>query len=129
MFQIDYNSSLPIYEQLVRKMKENILKGYLKAGDSLPSVRNMARQIGVTPNTIQKAYRMLEQENVIVTIRGKGAFVAESKPIVNLEEKLMEYKGQLKPLIGDMLYHGMKKEEIWKVIEEIIKGIKEESHD
>ncbi len=129
MFQIDYNSSLPIYEQLVRKMKENILKGYLKAGDSLPSVRNMARQIGVTPNTIQKAYRMLEQENVIVTIRGKGAFVAETKPVVNLEEKLMEYKGQLKPLIGDMLYHGMEKEEIWKVIEEIIKGIKEESHD
>ncbi|MCQ2492327.1 MAG: GntR family transcriptional regulator [Lachnospiraceae bacterium] len=129
MFQIDYNSNLPIYEQLVRKMKENILKGYLKAGDSLPSVRNMARQLGVTPNTIQKAYRMLEQENVIVTIRGKGAFVAEMKPVINMKEKLMDYKAQLKPLIGDMLYHGMKKEEIWNMIEEIIDGIKEESHD
>ncbi len=129
MFQIDYTSSLPIYEQLVRKMKENILRGYLKSGDALPSVRNMARQLGVTPNTIQKAYRMLEQENVIVTVRGKGAFVAETKPVVDMTKKLMEYREQLRPLIGDMIYHGMDKVEIVNLIQEVISGIKEEQND
>ena len=90
MFELDNLSSVPIYEQLIRKIKENIMKGYLNPGDHLPSVRKMARELNVTPNTVQKAYSMLEQERVIMTVRGKGAFVADKKPEIDNRQKLEE---------------------------------------
>lgn len=126
MFQLDVYSSVPIYEQLIRKIKENIMKEYLKPGDNLPSVRKMARDLNVTPNTIQKAYRMLEQEKVIVTMRGKGAYIADKKPEINREEKLEELKGQIRPLLMEMMYMGIRKEQIRDVIMELCAEVKEE---
>lgn len=57
MFQLDIYNSVTFYEQLILKIKGNIMKEYLKPGDGLPSVRKMARKLHVTPNTVQKAYR------------------------------------------------------------------------
>lgn len=125
MFQLDFLSSVPIYEQLMRKIKENIMKGYLKPGDTLPSVRKMARDLNVTPNTVQKAYRMLEQEQVIVTVRGKGAFVANKKPVIDNRQKIEDLNRQIKPLVMELLYTGMSKEDIIQIIEEICSEIKE----
>lgn len=121
MFQLDNLSSVPIYEQLIRKIKENIMKGYLNPGDHLPSVRKMARELNVTPNTVQKAYSMLEQERVIMTVRGKGAFVADKKPEIDNRQKLEELKREIKPL----LYSGVEKSDIINMIEEFFEEIKE----
>lgn len=125
MFQLDNLSSVPIYEQLIRKIKENIMKGYLNPGDHLPSVRKMARELNVTPNTVQKAYSILEQERVIMTVRGKGAFVADKKPEIDNRQKLEELKREIKPLIMELLYSGVEKSDIINMIEEFFEEIKE----
>ena len=125
MFQLDNLSSVPIYEQLIREIKENIMKGYLNPGDHLPSVRKMARELNVTPNTVQKAYSMLEQKRVIMTVRGKGAFVADKKPEIDNRQKLEELKREIKPLIMELLYSGVEKSDIINMIEEFFEEIKE----
>jgi len=69
-------SRVPIYEQLKNKIYELAVLGQLRANDQLPSVRNLARDLGVNPNTVQKAYQELERENIIYSVTGKGSFLS-----------------------------------------------------
>lgn len=82
MVKIDKESHRPFYEQLVIGIKEDILQGILEPGDQIPSVREMAKILLMNPNTISKAYKVLESEQVLVTVKGKGTFVkqVESRP-------------------------------------------------
>lgn len=117
MFNIDVRSSKPIYEQLVEQIKANVIKGYLKNEDLLPSVRKMAVNLGVNPNTVAKAYQELERQGVIATIRGKGTMVcynatAEVKDISQTLDKI-------KPLIVELKYAGKTTEEIIEEIKKI----------
>ncbi len=82
MVKIDKESHRPFYEQLVIGIKEDILQGILEPGDQIPSVREMAKILLINPNTISKAYKVLESEQVLVTVKGKGTFVkqVESRP-------------------------------------------------
>lgn len=76
MIIIDYRDTRPIYEQVVEKFKILILKGGLKADEQMPSVRSMAMELSINPNTIQKAYTELERQGFIYTVRGRGNFVS-----------------------------------------------------
>lgn len=87
MFDIDLMSRTPIYEQLCRKVTELILKGVLKEQDKLPSVRSLAADLGVNPNTVAKAYTLLERDGIIYSLAGRGSFIA--KPDTNLTQKLI----------------------------------------
>ncbi len=75
--RINNASSRPIYHQIIDQIKRDIALGRLKAGEKLPTVRQLAGQLVLNPNTISKAYRQLEQDGIIVTRPGAGAFVAE----------------------------------------------------
>ncbi len=75
MFDIDLQSRVPIYEQLYKKIVELVMNHVLKQGDQLPSVREMAKNLGVNPNTISKAYNELERDGVIFSLAGRGSFV------------------------------------------------------
>ena len=75
MFTIDYKSRLPLYEQLVESIKARTLSGVLNGDDPLPSVRQLSAQLGINPNTVQKAYTLLEQQGIIYTVPGKGNFI------------------------------------------------------
>jgi GntR family transcriptional regulator len=75
--RIDNASSRPIYHQIIDQIKRDIALGRLKAGAKRPTVRRLAGQLVLNPNTISKAYRQLEQDGIIVTRPGAGAFVAE----------------------------------------------------
>lgn len=77
MFDIDLQSRTPIYEQLYRKTVELIIKGVLKENDQLPSVRALAKELGVNPNTVARAYQELERTKVIYSLSGRGSFVAK----------------------------------------------------
>lgn len=81
LITIDPYSRAPIYEQVIRRISELIMVGDLKNGDKLPSVRTLARDLGVNPNTIQKAYAELERSRIIFTISGKGNFVGEQEVV------------------------------------------------
>ncbi|MGI6412389.1 MAG: GntR family transcriptional regulator [Syntrophomonadaceae bacterium] len=76
---IDTRSSIPLYQQIVDGIKSAVAKGIYNPGDRIPTVREMASQLTINPNTIAKAYHKLEQEGVIVTMRSRGTFIVERK--------------------------------------------------
>lgn len=83
---INAASMTPIYEQIVDRIRALIKTGDLRAGDALPSVRALARQCAISALTVKKAYDVLEQEGLVVTVQGKGTFVAEVSPNIVAEE-------------------------------------------
>ena len=76
MIQLDLQSRQPIYEQLLLKLSELIVLSVLAPDEQLPSVRSLARDLGVNPNTVQKAYQELERQGIIYSVAGRGSFVA-----------------------------------------------------
>ena len=84
MIQVDIRSRVPIYEQLYENIRRLILQGYLATDDRIPSVRELAAQLTINPNTIQKAYKALEKDGYIYSVTGRGNFVS------NLSDQLME---------------------------------------
>ena len=78
MLQLNYRDPRPIYVQIISEYKRLILSGTLARGDRLPSVRELAGQLAINPNTIQRAYRELEADGFIVSMPGKGSFVADA---------------------------------------------------
>ncbi|MFY0762599.1 GntR family transcriptional regulator [Metabacillus dongyingensis] len=119
MIQIDPRSSTAIYEQIIQQMKQLCLKGVVKPGEKLPSVRELSTMIIANPNTVSKAYKELEREGIIETLRGRGTFVSENAQITLDQGKMEMIKEQLKPLIVDAVYAGVDIEIIHKWIEEI----------
>ena len=76
MVHLDYRDVRPIYTQIIDSFKEQITAGILSPGDKLPSVRELAAQLAINPNTIARSYRALESDGWIVTVPGKGCFVS-----------------------------------------------------
>lgn len=91
MITIDYQSRAPIYEQIVERFQMLILKGILQPDDQMPSVRSLAVQLSINPNTIQKAYTLLEQQGYIYPVKGRGNFVSGSGCLAK-EKQLAFYK-------------------------------------
>ncbi|TCJ02327.1 GntR family transcriptional regulator [Cytobacillus praedii] len=118
MFELDIRSRKPIYEQLVERLKELIITEVLKIDEQLPSVRTLAQQLTINPNTIQKAYRELEIQGYIYSIKGKGSFVSAANDSQNTE-KLHKVKNDLIKLLSEAMYLGVTAEELITIIEEI----------
>ncbi|MFJ7677486.1 GntR family transcriptional regulator [Peribacillus sp. NPDC097264] len=118
MFELDVQSRRPIYEQLMEKFKELIISDVLKEHDQLPSVRILAQELTINPNTIQKAYRQLEAEGFIYTIPGKGNFVLPPGELKNSlkEEKI---RSELTRVLAEALYIGIEKKEIYRLVKDI----------
>jgi GntR family transcriptional regulator len=76
LIKLDLQSRTPIYEQLKQKICELAAIGQLRPNDQLPSVRSFARELGINPNTVQKAYQELEREGIIYSVTGKGSFLS-----------------------------------------------------
>lgn len=83
MIVIDYQNRKPLYEQIVERVESLIAAGVLEAGSQMPSVRALAVELSINPNTIQKAYGILEQRGAIYPVKGKGNFVAQGEEIKN----------------------------------------------
>jgi len=99
MVTINKNSNRPYYEQLVIGIKEDILHGILEPGEKVPSVREMAKQLLMNPNTVGKAYKVLESEQVLVTVKGKGTFVKKQANIPRDEERIHDLHQQFHILV------------------------------
>ena len=87
MIHLDYRDVRPIYAQIIDGFKEQITSGVLAPGDKLPSVRELASNLAINPNTIQRSYRQLELEGWIVTVPGKGCFVCSNEKLAEEERK------------------------------------------
>ena len=105
--QLRDESSLPYYEQLVLRVKQQIVQGILQPGDRLPSVRDMARQEQLNPNTVSKAYKQLETQQVIMTIRGKGTYVRDTTASGDNTAQITASKQRLLTLLTEIRYLGV----------------------
>ncbi len=87
MVHLDYRDARPIYSQIIDGFREQIAAGILQPGEKLPSVRDLAAELAINPNTIQRAYRQLELEGWIVSMQGKGSFVSGEMSIRQRESE------------------------------------------
>lgn len=86
MITLDYRDKRPIYEQIIEQIQRLIVTEAFKANDKLPSVRSLAMEISINPNTIQRAYMQLEKDGWIYTVKGKGNFVSDKSHWIDTEK-------------------------------------------
>ena len=115
------NSSMePIYEQIIRQIKTMIIEQKLLGGTMLPSVRSLSKDLKISALTVKKAYDQLEEQGFIVTVHGKGSFVAEGNQNIMQEAKQREVEEMLEEAIRTARGCGMKKEEIRDLFEMVL---------
>ena len=112
-----FNENLPIYIQIMNLIKRRIVKGEIRRGDKLPSVRDLSTELKVNPNTIQRSYHELERENLVFTQRGMGTYVTEDENIIK-ELKQSMASSLVNSFIQDMRSLGFDLEEIVSIIDE-----------
>ncbi|MBC2580816.1 GntR family transcriptional regulator [Clostridium sp. DJ247] len=118
---IKFDPKVPIYLQIMNLIKRDIVTGKLKIGDKLPSVRELASELQVNPNTLQRTYQELERQGITYTQRGMGTFIKEEDTMISELKKDMS-KEILNNFIEGMLNLGFTGEEIIKVIQDKLKG-------
>jgi GntR family transcriptional regulator len=94
MILLDYKDGRPIYEQIVERVEELVAKGVMSTNDQLPSVRQLAMELSINPNTIQRAYTELEHRGSIYSVKGKGSFIAGRDVVVENQKKQLYQKLQ-----------------------------------
>ena len=109
MIVIDYQNRKPIYEQIVERFQMLIVRGVLEPDSQMPSVRSLATELSINPNTIQKAYTILEQQGYIYPVKGRGNFVSGSRNLV--EQKKDNFFQKLRIVIREGIELGVTKEE------------------
>lgn len=112
---IDYKDRRPIYEQIESGLTEMIARGVMGPGEQLPSVRNLAMELAINPNTIQRAYNELEQKGIIYCVKGKGNFVADMKELEKIRRQQIEEEFQL--LVDKAAQYGWSREEMEQELE------------
>ena len=115
MIHLDYRDARPIYVQIIDRFRDQITAGVLASGDKLPSVRELAVQLSINPNTIQRSYRQLEAEGWIATVPGKGCFVC-GLPAYTDEQRL-ELLTAFDKSVAALIRMGMTRKELSERIE------------
>ena len=118
MFIIDVTSKDPIFEQIKKQINRFIQLEVLKEDDRLPSVRSLALELGINPNTVAKAYQELEAEGIVYTLTKKGVFVAKREKVdIDLETVLSNFN----QVVSECKSSGVEKKVLLDVIETIYK--------
>lgn len=118
MFQIDAMSRVPVYEQIVAQAEQYILRGILRPGDKMPSVRSLSLELSINPNTIQKAYGEMDHRGLVVSVPGKGIFVSDKvkEHFDNVKKKKID---EIKTICQELKLAGVLYEEIVTSIKEV----------
>ncbi len=124
--EIEANSAVPIYLQLAQQIIEGVAKGSLKPGDSLPSVRAFAADLGMNMHTVNKAYHYLEEKEFIQIVQKKGVFIHENGVRKASELDRLRLKKELRPIVAEALCLQLSQAEIELLIQEISLDLKEE---
>lgn len=116
------SSGQPIYEQITKQIKGKILSGELKEGDMLPSMRNLAKELRISVITTKRAYEDLERDGFIISITGKGSFVAgENKELIR-EENLRKIEEHMSEAVNQAKLINLSLEELKEMIEILFEG-------
>lgn len=117
MFNIDYTSREPIYEQLYNNVVRLISLGVLESKQQLPPVRQLALQLNVNPNTVSKAYKTLEQDGIIYSVVGKGSFIMDNISVV--DSKKAEALKNTSLSVTNAMKLGVQKEDIIDIVDNV----------
>lgn len=116
MISLNYRDSRPIYEQIRDGLRKLIVTGALSADEKLPSVRALAAQLAINPNTIQRAYNELEGEGYIYSVPGKGSFAAANAGADSARRA--ELLTQVRELLSELRYLGVSQQELLNLVKE-----------
>jgi GntR family transcriptional regulator len=128
LFRPNPSSGVPIYLQLMEQVKHGIETGALRPGEQLPGLRPLAEELVINPNTVAKAYRELEHEGVIELRQGAGAFVSAKARAQKQTDKLRAGKDAVADAIARLRKSGLSDEEIRRLFEAELAGIKSGGH-
>ena len=115
MFNLDYQSRVPIYEQIINEIERYVALGILKPKEQIPSIRELASQLGINPNTVRKAYSEMESRGIIITISTKGTFISEKTDVI-IKNKIDKIFIDINKLTAELEKLGLSKNEILKKI-------------
>ena len=116
MISLNYRDSRPIYEQIKDGLRKLIVTGALRTDDKLPSVRALAQQLSINPNTIQRAYNELEGEGYIYSVPGKGSFAAAVAGTDT--ERKRELLARVREMLSELRYLGVTRKELLALLDE-----------
>ncbi|MCE9634933.1 MAG: GntR family transcriptional regulator [Planctomycetes bacterium] len=111
-FRVDPSSAEPLFAQIVSGVKHAVATGRLAPGDRLPSVRELARELVINPNTIAKAYEALEAEGITLSRHGAGTFIAERRAVLSGDEQRRRIREALTALLTDAVHLGLRESDV-----------------
>lgn len=117
MFALDYQSRLPIYEQLYKSIIRMALLGVMEPNEKLPSVRTLGQRLGVNPNTVQKAYQMLERDKIIYSVPGKGSFITPDLACIDV--KRADALEKVSQAVKEAIDYGIAKDELLQHVQQL----------
>jgi GntR family transcriptional regulator len=120
---ISNTSNVPIYEQIIKQIKEQIISGTLAPGDPLPSIRNLAKELQISVITTKRAYEELEKEGFIVTLPGKGSFVSETNTEFITEQQIKKIEELIEQAVCLAKSMGLKKDEMFELLNIYFEGV------
>ena len=115
--RLDPSSSEPLFLQLMNSVKSAVATGRMRPGDKLPSVRELAKDLVVNPNTVARAFQVLDADGVTYSRRGSGTFVAEPRPTLRKDEGMRRYRTSLDSLLAEALHMGLDEGDVRKGFE------------
>ena len=118
LITVDLRSRTPIFEQIVQSVEELVLRGMMKPDEQMPSVRALSAELGINPNTIQKAYAELERRNIIYSAATRGSFVSSDTTALREKSKAQALE-KIREYMSDARSKNVEKDEILEIIEQI----------
>lgn len=112
LFSIDHHNGLAVYDQIVRQVKFAVAKGAVRAGEMVPSVRELARELAINPNTVARAYRQLQDDGVVEPVRGTGLAVTSAARRMCQAERTRLVRERLVSVLDEARHSGLSGEEI-----------------
>jgi GntR family transcriptional regulator len=123
LLHVNTSSGVPVYLQIEAQVKQALAAGALRQGNTLPSVRGLAAQLRVNPNTVAKAYQNLEREGVVRTVPGGGTYVADSSPGLLKSEKLRRLRPVARQLAVESSQLRLAPGDVVKLVEDELDGL------
>ena len=124
MINLDYRDERSLHEQIADGFRELIVKGIMSSGEQLPSVRELSVSLTVNPNTVQKAYKQLELDGFVYSVKGKGSFVSEPKDVKMATGTQALYESLAK-IVRELSFLGEKEEDLHSLIKKIYQETEE----
>jgi GntR family transcriptional regulator len=116
-FTIDAHNGLAIYDQIVRQVKFAVANDALRPGDMVPSVRELARELAINPNTVARAYRQLQDEAVLQSVRGTGLEVMTGAKSQCRNDRLDLVRARLRQVLSEAIKSGLEPDDVRKLVE------------